>query len=118
MKKDRRAKSLAWGEAKQRVNVMLTQFALDCLDQDGEQQGLTRSEILERLVRQEYAPETLPETLGLHERAEPLNEVEIEPTETPLDSLDEEIEAALEEEEPDTSDGNHSSAQDPESDQA
>lgn len=49
--KDYRVKPGAWGESKQRVQIMLTPTAIDRVDAVAEQMQLTRAEIIERLIR-------------------------------------------------------------------
>ena len=51
MKKDNRIAAGSWGESKQRVNIMLTPTAVEKVDHVAEELQLTRSEILERLIR-------------------------------------------------------------------
>ena len=51
MPKDHRIAAGSWGESKQRINVMLTPTATEKVDRVAEQMELTRSEVLERLIR-------------------------------------------------------------------
>lgn len=51
MKKDNRIPAGSWGESKQRVNIMLTPTAIEKVDNIAQELELTRSEILERLIR-------------------------------------------------------------------
>jgi Ribbon-helix-helix protein, copG family len=51
MVKDYRVDAGAWGESKRRVNLMLTPTAIEKVDRIAEQMRLTRSEVLERLIR-------------------------------------------------------------------
>ena len=51
MRKDNRIAAGSWGESKQRVNIMLTPTAIDKIDGVAQQMELTRSEVLERLIR-------------------------------------------------------------------
>lgn len=48
----KRAKPDQYGETKQRYMFMLTETASNALEAASEETGLTRSELLERLVRQ------------------------------------------------------------------
>lgn len=49
--KDYRVKPGAWGESKQRVQIMLTPTAIERVDAIAEQMELTRAEVIERLIR-------------------------------------------------------------------
>lgn len=51
MPKDHRVAAGSWGESKQRVNIMLTPTATEKVDLVAEEMKLTRSEVLERLIR-------------------------------------------------------------------
>jgi len=51
MKKDNRVAAGSWGESKQRVNIMLTPTAVEKVDSVAQDLELTRSEVLERLIR-------------------------------------------------------------------
>lgn len=51
MKKDNRIAAGSWGESKQRVNIMLTPTAVEKVDRVAQQLELTRSEVVERLIR-------------------------------------------------------------------
>ena len=51
MRKDNRIPPGSWGESKQRVNIMLTPTAVEKVDAVAQEMELTRSEILERLIR-------------------------------------------------------------------
>ncbi|MDJ0731114.1 MAG: ribbon-helix-helix protein, CopG family [Crocosphaera sp.] len=53
MLKDYRVDAGSWGESKRRVNLMLTPTAVEKVDKIAEQMRLTRSEVLERLIRTE-----------------------------------------------------------------
>ncbi|MGH2415378.1 MAG: ribbon-helix-helix protein, CopG family [Microcystaceae cyanobacterium] len=53
MLKDYRVDAGAWGESKRRVNLMLTPTAIEKVDLLAEQMHLTRSEVIERLIRTE-----------------------------------------------------------------
>jgi hypothetical protein len=59
MTKKPRTKALSWGEPKQRVNLTLTQHALDLLDEAAGERNFARSQMLEWLIREEYDPESL-----------------------------------------------------------
>jgi metal-responsive CopG/Arc/MetJ family transcriptional regulator len=63
--KDRRVKAGAWGETKQRVQIMLTPTAVQRVDAMAQQMQLTRAEVIERLVRSECLnPEVLRQITG------------------------------------------------------
>lgn len=49
--KPERAEVGKWGESKQRVQIMLTPTATDKVDAIADQMGITRSEVLELLIR-------------------------------------------------------------------
>lgn len=49
--KDYRVKPGAWGESKQRVQIMLTPTAIEKVDAVAEEMKLTRAEVIERLIR-------------------------------------------------------------------
>lgn len=49
--KDYRIKPGAWGESKQRVQIMLTPTAIELVDAKAEEMELTRAEVIERLIR-------------------------------------------------------------------
>ena len=51
MRKDNRIPAGSWGESKQRVNMMLTPTAVEKVDVLAQQLELTRSEVIERLIR-------------------------------------------------------------------
>lgn len=51
MARPKRAKPDQYGETKQRYMIMLTETASNALEAASEETGLTRSELLERLVR-------------------------------------------------------------------
>ncbi|WP_216595758.1 ribbon-helix-helix protein, CopG family [Myxosarcina sp. GI1] len=51
MPKDNRVSPGSWGESKQRTNIMLTPTAIEKVDAVAEAMGLTRSEVIERLIR-------------------------------------------------------------------
>ncbi len=51
MLKDYRVDAGSWGESKRRVNLMLTPTAVEKVDRIAEQMRLTRSEVIERLIR-------------------------------------------------------------------
>ncbi len=51
MLKDYRVDAGSWGESKRRVNLMLTPTAIEKVDHIAEKMRLTRSEIIERLIR-------------------------------------------------------------------
>jgi metal-responsive CopG/Arc/MetJ family transcriptional regulator len=68
MPKDNRVSPGSWGESKLRTNVMLTPTALEKIDSVADQMKLTRSEVLERLVRSNCLdPEVLMEIKGGNE---------------------------------------------------
>ncbi len=48
---DIRVKPGSWGEPKKKATIMLTQTSLNLVDDIADEMGLTRSEILERVVR-------------------------------------------------------------------
>lgn len=49
--KPERAEAGKWGESKRRVQIMLTPTAMDKIDTVAEQMSITRSELLELLIR-------------------------------------------------------------------
>lgn len=49
--KDNRIKPGAWGESKQRIQIMLTPTAIDLVDTVADEMALTRTEVIERLIR-------------------------------------------------------------------
>jgi len=49
--KDNRAEQRAWGESKQRVQIMLTPTAIDMVDGVAEEMEISRTEVIERLIR-------------------------------------------------------------------
>lgn len=49
--KDYRVKPGKWGESKQRVQIMLTPTAIDLVDAIADKMELTRTEVIERLIR-------------------------------------------------------------------
>jgi metal-responsive CopG/Arc/MetJ family transcriptional regulator len=51
LSKDYRVKPGAWGESKQRVQIMLTPTAIERVDALAETMKLTRAEVIERLIR-------------------------------------------------------------------
>ena len=51
MPKDNRVMPGSWGESKQRTNIMLTPTAIEKVDTIADKMKLTRSEIIERLIR-------------------------------------------------------------------
>ena len=51
MRKDNRIAAGSWGESKQRVNIMLTPTAVEKVDEIAHRLELTRSEVVERLIR-------------------------------------------------------------------
>ena len=53
-----------WGESKKRANIMLTPTALEKVDTVAEQMGLTRSEVLERLIRTHWLDSELLMDVG------------------------------------------------------
>jgi hypothetical protein len=60
MSKDYRIKPGAWGESKQRIQIMLTPTAIERVDTIAAQLELTRAEVIERLIRSEcLEPATL-----------------------------------------------------------
>jgi len=50
----KQAKPDEYGETKQRYQIMLTETASNALDIAAEGLGITRSELLERIIRREY----------------------------------------------------------------
>ncbi len=64
MLKDYRVDAGAWGESKRRVNLMLTPTAVEKVDAIAEKMRLTRSEVLERLIRTECLNEDLLEGIS------------------------------------------------------
>lgn len=66
MPKDNRIPPGSWGEFKQRTNIMLTLTAIEKIDAIADQMQLTRSEVLERLIRSQCLdPEVLKEIQGI-----------------------------------------------------
>jgi len=49
--KDNRAEQRAWGESKQRVQIMLTPTAIGMVDGVAEEMEISRTEVIERLIR-------------------------------------------------------------------
>lgn len=49
--KDNRVEQQAWGESKKRVQIMLTPTAIDMVDSVAEELELSRTEVIERLIR-------------------------------------------------------------------
>ncbi len=49
--KPERAEVGKWGESKRRVQIMLTPTATDKIDAVADQMGITRSEVMELLIR-------------------------------------------------------------------
>jgi metal-responsive CopG/Arc/MetJ family transcriptional regulator len=46
---------MAWGETKKRINLMLTQSAIDLVDEASDDVETSRSEIIEWAIRKVYA---------------------------------------------------------------
>lgn len=63
MARPKRAKPDQYGETKQRYQLMLTETASNALDTVTEELGITRSEFVERLIR-----EACLKTVNAHER--------------------------------------------------
>ena len=54
MARPKRSKRDEYGETKQRYQIMLTETASTALDTAAEDLGITRSDLLERIIRREY----------------------------------------------------------------
>jgi len=55
MSRERYADRGKWGETKKRANVMLTPSLLEQADKLAEARGVTRSELIEQVLRQEIS---------------------------------------------------------------
>ena len=54
MARPKRSKRDEYGETKQRYQIMLTETASNAVDVAAEDLGITRSELLERIIRREF----------------------------------------------------------------
>ena len=60
---DSRAEAGKWGETKKRIQIMLTPTATDMVDQMAQSIGITRSEVIERLIRTDCLNAGILETI-------------------------------------------------------